>query len=709
MPVSSREHSVAEEQTLPHVRSYRMSRYLWRASLGIVGPCALLGLFTFISVYFLDRQPQNEILTRSTCDATTAFYIWFVAAVFTLEWARTALANFQATALMIPTLAPTNAMTLFWHADDNWANPLWWLRALRNTIVKLLSNRVRILRKQKWQHLPGLLWVLLSMNSILIFIAVPLSGLTMEIVTISIPGTKKATIRGPTPSTFGRRSSNALPSIIDGSWRSGVNATPPDASYFFAPEQTRNVSLTYFEDMAILNPDDGITTFLGPSVDELVAGVAFGMKTTLNCKQVAIGDLKLVQVRGWSAYSIKSAYDNDATPTGNFSKGANSNYVFLNETRGSSIVDGPGTVGSPYSFIAAADGSWNGDTPFASVDNVDGALLGGQPRDEAADSVPTALLELFLWQAESEAQDPRMKLLQNDPSSLLTRATVAYDPTYSISNDTAVIGMSIQCHIRATVGYATINPQTRAYHDFSITNTTGMGGDMDVYGPQILSVMSLGDYDPRTYSMRQIDTGGFESRWVSLHQGIGDPASRICMQGCNSSDPFVRSENLVHLALTPANLTYTLYRLLGQSIIASMGAGSQDPWQGDLVLLEDTRGLKPGPVSYKPVLVLLTLWTVITVGMSLWTMFHRRWAPALSGFELFRFGAPYEEEIQERLTGRGFEDCGGALNGLPGMVGVLPGGELDGTKGFLGLSESPADSRGEFVWKRSDAGKFRAT
>jgi hypothetical protein len=336
---------------------------------------------------------------------------------------------------------------------------------------------------------------------------------------------------------------------------------------------------------------------------------------------------------------------------------------------------------------------------------VDGALLGGQPTNTADGSIPTALLELFLWQAESEAQDPRMKALSSSTSPLLIRDTVVSDPTYSIPNGSAIVGMSIQCSVQATVGYATVSPQTRTYRSFSITNTTGMGGDQDVYGPQILSIMALGDFDPRFYSMRQIDVGGFESRWVSLHQGIGDPASRICMKACNSSDPFERSDNLVHLALMPENVTYSLYRLLGQSVISSMGAGSQDPWQGDLVLLEDTRWLKPGPVSYKPVLALFALWAAMTVAMSLWTMWHRRWAPALGGFDLFRFGAPYAEEIQDRFAGRSFEHCGGALADLPGMVGVLPGGEVDGTKGFIGLSENVADSRGEFVWTRAKAGK----
>jgi hypothetical protein len=85
-----------------------------------------------------------------------------------------------------------------------------------------------------------------------------------------------------------------------------------------------------------------------------------------------------------------------------------------------------------------------------------------------------------------------------------------------------------------------------------------------------------------------------------------------------------------------------------------------------------------------------------------WKLGRKRWAAKLDGFEMFRFGAQYRDEVNAFRADR-FEKCEG-LNDMPGMVGWL-GGEVDGGKeGFVGLSNGTADQNGVFVFERARAG-----
>ncbi|KPI37127.1 uncharacterized protein AB675_3702 [Cyphellophora attinorum] len=278
----------------PIAATYTLRRYPWRTLLGIAGPLCFLGFYAHICYYYLDKQPIYGILLTSKADATPMFYAWFVISIFSLDWARTALANFEAAALMHPWLAPPNASELFWHADNNWANPLWWLRFLRNGICGNLYFRKPSDQNSAYKTKGKFLWILLSLVSVVFFSAVPLSGLTMELSPVLRPTSRKSSILGPGPDSYNQIGNQGLAQIIAGIWRLGGNTTPSDVSYFFAAEGTEDVSLTYYEDMARSQVGGPITTFLGPAVNEEVSGIAFGTKTEFYCRQVPSRDLKLV-------------------------------------------------------------------------------------------------------------------------------------------------------------------------------------------------------------------------------------------------------------------------------------------------------------------------------------------------------------------------------------------------------------------------------
>lgn len=217
---------------------------------------------------------------------------------------------------MSPSCAPSTAVGLLWHADDNWANLLWWLRALRNMILgRTLSRGLTSPRFRLYTSTPGYLWCLLSLISLLMLLAIPLSGLTIELDTVTAPGTRKAPIIGPRAETFNIKGKVGLPSIAFGLWIAGSSTTPSNASIFYGPPGVDNVSSTYFEDCIRDRSSPNVVTFLGPAIDYTVAGKAQGIEATVSCSQVPRDNLRLIRPLAWGKYNITRAwygYRNDS-------------------------------------------------------------------------------------------------------------------------------------------------------------------------------------------------------------------------------------------------------------------------------------------------------------------------------------------------------------------------------------------------------------
>ena len=118
-------------------RTYRLSSYRWRSFLTFFGPLCLLAFYAFVCFGFLARPPTNNVVPYVLGDARWTYYVWFIIAIFALDWARSGLGNIEAAALMRSRLAPRDAMELMWHSDSNWANPPWWLRAFRSLMFRI--------------------------------------------------------------------------------------------------------------------------------------------------------------------------------------------------------------------------------------------------------------------------------------------------------------------------------------------------------------------------------------------------------------------------------------------------------------------------------------------------------------------------------------------------------------------------------------------
>jgi hypothetical protein len=654
-----------------------------------LGPLAVTGFYSLICFVYLANPPTNDIAPHRVPDARYVFYVWIVMSAFVLDWSRVGLANLEAAALMHPSLAPNSAMELMWHADSNWFNFLWWLRAIRNLVLHLWLSIGSLSgpRRQYATLKPDKLWCYLSFTSFLLFISIPLSSLTMEPKDAFVPSSERALVLGPGPSTFNLGSLYNLPQQIRNEWRSGRPTTPKGKALLYAPAKTKNVSTTYYDDIInSVNRNNSIQIFAGPVVNELVSGNAWGLQSNITCQAVPKEDLKLISVLGFDDYALldfMNSTDPHFKPSSTFHFSMTPSWV--NET-------GIYHNAALYSLIAAADGAHYGSSPYTLPDNRDVYTLDYATGHTTEVSI--GLLEIFLWQGPIRERDDTMDDLLKSTSKIIAINSTSRG---GIEKPIPIAGFGVQCSVESAVGNATLDPAHRTYSGFrNGTSSVGNGGDSDVWGVQMCALQSLGVLEGYSFGPRNAKTD--DSTWLALHQALG-------IAPYSSPNASTYLGEMTHRALRPEDLQKGMLKLLGAAVVTSMDQGWQDSWFGNLYGLKKVKYLEPFVFPWKGALGLLVVWTLLTVPASVWMLFTRRWAPTLDGFEMFKFGARHVKEVNQ-FQGTQFGECE-SLRTIPGMVGIASGVAPASSYGLIGLSERRANPNTCYTFDAMEAAPAR--
>ena len=710
-PAPNAYHSLSE--------TYHIRRYHWRSLLTLVGPLIVTAFFIWICIYYLLHPPINDIVTTSHVDGNWVFYAWFIISIFVIDWARTGLANLEACALMHPWFAPVTAVELMWHADGNWANPLWWLRAIRAVVRRSLQNNSTNVSESA----PSSFWFALSLIMLLLFTAIPLSSLAFQNAPVLSPSQQRATIRGYDIGTLGFIS-RGFP-LDDthrtrAAWQSGQEASPRKGGYLYAPASADNVSRTYYDDQASSHASY-IETFVAPAVREEVTGRAYGFWANVSCNPVPTGDLLLLRSDEPDQYTIDHCLTNTTefcdfkwTKTSQIPEMGYSNYGLPLGMDLSSYSD-IGEVN--YSMYAVADGAYSarggiilpGGTPdwaYACDDHHDKLTLDhfkGRPLT----NITTGALEVYLWQSRNVAPaalDPGIQLFAKHSPNLVKVEGTTQTPWF---------GFNVHCDVTSAVGFATLDPAHRTFSNFTRHGYTNVPGFLN-QGPRfinyfeplqiqaLLSFFPTATSPPGTFNRSAVEIRNILGNWRDIHQSLNSEQVNVVLEGYTLPS---------YPLLTPPDLQRSLYKLLGHTLIAYMDETTADADRRKLAEMQNfTNGigselyaLKPstyivaGPVPWQFVLALLAIWAFTTSVSGLWMLVlaRPRWAPTLSAYEMFKFGARYEGVV-DQFTSVDFQANTLALRKIPGMVGLLSGTGIDrpvaGEKSkpyLMGLSEVP--------------------
>ncbi|KAL9620845.1 MAG: hypothetical protein Q9160_004626 [Pyrenula sp. 1 TL-2023] len=555
----------------------------------------------------------------------------------------------------------------------------------------------------------------------------------MELSSILVPSNTFAKISGPNATTFNQRSVLDLANDVRNHWQSGRPTAPSYGALLYAPDGANNVSASYFNDQASKYVDK-IEIFSAPAVQEPISGRPWGMHANISCKPVRKNELQILEVNDFT-YGINQC--NQDTCEGSFEEMCRlqgfkkvtdlpiqdchaDNWFppWVNRTSSSGLL-------TQFSYIAAADGASGKQGgpfffgPYSITDSHDNSTYDSVAKERPPEDTTTGIFEIFLWESSLLNDSVLANLTNGDfpnPVEVIHQPLNQYHP----DNTTNFAGIAVHCDVMSAVGYADLDPARRTFREFkpsrALANAEQASNQGDNSAVQTLALSSLArDKDPGSMSAADaglvLNANGNEQdvndqTWIALHAAIGSMA----LPPTEFDPSYSVAPMEQYHALTPRDLQFAMYKLLGESVIALMDEGGVEVWEGPLRSLQRRAYLVSSVVSWKLVLVLLFLWaTLVSLGATWMIIFGGpRWAPSLDGFEMFKFEAQYGEEVNE-FSGADFRMCQTALDKVPGMVGMLPGtgSGIDKDLGFIGLSENRAGKDATYTLDRWQASQTR--
>lgn len=691
----------SQHQLVPGAASsYRFERYVARSTLNTLGPALVTAFYLFIVGVYLLRPGLNDVVPTYPIDARGIFFAWLILSIFVLDWAKSGLAGFEASALMKRKLAPSNAMQLMWHTDRGWGSVSGWWRALLEVwslLRQKLSRGPRSHHEHEWKG-PSSLWWYLAFSSFLLYLAIPLAGLSMDPGEAYKLTDRLITILGANETNFDSKLFNAITVEANSRWRQGNPTSPQGDTIFYAPAGTQNVSSTFYEDciQAIYQgnhteecaANNSITVFSGPEVTERAYGRAWGLEMNLSCSIAnPYTELKMLDVKSINNWTAHPTFVNITSSSDDYG------------TDPESIANALNTVGlSPALFIMDTFTATAYQYVMVSSNDVSGDS-GNSYINGSALPFPGSV-ELVLWQGFSPLfrPDATFANLSGHPAVVSSKSPI---------DNVTYLGYGIRCTVSTDVGFADLNAAARTYARFARKPATPF--------QQTLGDVPLTQY-PGMYDIQSLIFGSF----TTLNLGFEGPP--ICQPGASvgcspwygaslatgavpfygpmpqsNADADATRGPVRYPTITPERMNLAMYKLFGEMAIAMMASGF-GPWSGGLRGLEAANTLVPGRVPWVIVLVLLGIWMAVTVLPNAWTFAEKRWAATLDGFEMFRIGAEWQKVVW-RFEGSEFKENERVLLEVPGLIGDM---EPDEKRGFVGLSYRTARVGREYGYDRAN-------
>ncbi|THZ73266.1 hypothetical protein D6C84_09739 [Aureobasidium pullulans] len=623
-----------------------MNRYLRRWFANTFGPPLLTLTYSLIVRYYLCVPPVNGAIDPPLISAGFVFYAWLIFSIFALDWAKSALAGFEAWALMDPRFAPPTALHLMWHTDRAWGSVSGW----RDAIVPLCMGVRHRFSKQPTRRVargPAGLWWFLAFSSFLFYAAIPLSSLTMEMEPAFKRSTRTISILGANETTFDTGLSNLIAEQANNHWRTGNPTTPYGETVLYGPIGVGNGSDKYYWD-----------TINDACLEDV--------KSPSNPAHQSFGLLKVYEIDNWTAAGLRS--DDYGTK-------------YFNQLAGltPSFFDNGSSFGVSYAYLVASDMTTEGGKEYMNAEAF--------PRNGS--------LEIVLWQAYRSPfiADAIYDSLSSHPAVI---SSVWKD------QDTAYLGFGVRCLVDSCTGTADLHAESRSYSNFTARASSPLNISLIGYKglhtlPGIMALQSIvfAGFTTTVLTIMApptcVDSVALNTvtcnSWYGANLATG--GSPYLVQG-KEQDPHPQLHTI-----SPARFKLAVHKLFGEATIAMMARGA-GAWEGELYGLDPTTALVPGKVPWSIVLTLLLLWTAVTSIPSLWVFGRKRWADTLSGFDMFRFGAEWKEAVWQ-FEENEFEKCPILLE-VPGMIGDMEANVMD--TGFIGLSKDEAKKNGSFVFAR---------
>lgn len=551
---------------------------------------------------------------------------------------------------------------------QTWSGPGGWIKVL-----------VTYVRGQHHQR-PSRVWFLLAVTSMLPFIALPLSGFTLELTDGQKPGdhpSDRALLSGHNASTFPSQDLDYRERIFN-RWRYAVPAQLRGQSAFYVPEERAETGTPWLQTFPNVWPDDdSADVFLAPQSNATVTGETWGLQSIYNCKVIdAVDEFQMLSQR---------------TPDGARPRCLSANWFAAH-----GYTDPVASDACDYDVYIQEPQPNNDDATSRNLFSSEGSLeLAVRTPDLSGGPAESMLLEALLWQSpiEFEERCPSLKtysmkeVLSNDLGITVNGISRDHRPSEYVSfkdNTTVRLdAIGVQCNSSLTIGTATVNGLSGIYNSFKamgpklkrfswiphhmvvvsmILRSESVAAHEAQWG-EIQKYLNQSVLNPPTKNRSPIREIASNNTWLTNLFRSVDAFNPVKME-CNGSSYILVSQTR---PLDSTQFQQALIRVLkAYAIEVTTSRGPQ--WYGDLVYARPTVIIVTGKLNPLIIVILLVIWAVLCSGLGIVYSTRPRWSDMLDGFSMFRFGSDVPGFADGICCVENYEHCSDLLD-IPGMVG----------------------------------------
>lgn len=559
---------------------------------------------------------------------------------------------------------------------------------------------------------PSTTWIILSIISLAPYVALPLSGFTIQLTT----GYATGTAPNSTASLLGQRPESFLDQTMDdvftrsfNRWRFASSAVLSSRSAYYVPaDNSSNLDRSWLQSFPNEWPDDEqVTTFIAPQSRDIVDGDAWGLEASLNCTVVSsLSQFKLLSQRNEAGTAPRCPPINfnssGLTPEGEGIPDLCDFDVYLlspieNETY---LVIDPTLYLFPLGMMEIAV-QYKKDNP------------------DFSDPEPV-LLEAALWQnpIEMTAKCPPLeKLVSNE----LGTTVANFQKSFALSELTASLvgqtdmeskqleAIGFQCKSSLRTGTATIDGRSGTYSSFTLQEADPILSASPVPLPTAIprifrsevsaaltllemnSMQALNDaindlgFDSEDFGMGTLNPMAYiasNASWLqNIYRAIDAfyPQPLYCDEDGNVNVTLTSAWQQLQLINSTQFLTSFVRAHKAYALEMTRPTTQENrmtSWTGTLNSVAPTVIIAPGNVQPQIVVALLSFWALGCLILGSTFGLRQRWSETLDGFSMFRFGSdnPHFNTRNGHRGGDGggtarrYTDCPG-LKELPGLIG----------------------------------------
>ncbi|KAK2734020.1 hypothetical protein FQN57_001889 [Myotisia sp. PD_48] len=612
------------------ISRYTPHRFTARSIFLTVIPALILAYY--VTIWRVLTTSDVDSLVYGHRNASWVFYSWFVVGVFGLNVSKYGLAGVEAAMLQTSFWGVDNTMALLMHNEKSWSGPSGWARALKRPF----------LRKKSITHR---LWYLLALLSFIVSVALPLSGLSMELFDGYVWSSELPSVIGRTRSNFEVRQIRDLVDRMQGLWPVASPLNVPGIGILYTPpyvDRKRFACLSQIPN-TLPTTDDGMPPmFLIPQSTAPVRGKAWGLLISYNCSIAkSSSDFKVL---------LKPANDTA-------------------QYEGDMFVSDYGTG----SINVRAYGEVGGTSPSFNIQR--------QGTDfEYSDPSRTIDLEYILWQQHGPPAYPDAILQFNTTLDPIIRDAggpeitdgdnVYVNRTFfelrGITNQTIISdsfgfanrttsdsswfprqpAIGARCVVNSRMGTAEVRAASSTYHFFQ----------------DELSVFSHASTEETLKELGRLSKVILSGQYHNIISAINAPPPLA----------FSNSAMMEHF-VTPPMVRLSMMHALGIEALQLMydGLNTFESAFTHENLTTSRPGKVLGPGAVPPIVpaILLGIWALSCAVLGIFYGFRLRWSETLDGFSYYCFGAYSAPDIHDRsifATGKRFDEYE-MLRELPGL------------------------------------------